>query len=245
MPALLVLTLLALCAQPAFAHGGHHGHDTSGAVVLLCAGAALIAAAWTLRRHWRTPAFVIGASAGLAVCTGLAAVYAALSGAPFARHMFGQMLLMDAAAPLAALSLARWVRVAPAWAAATHAAVMWGWHIPALYAATLTAPGVHIAMQGTFFLAGIAFWSSVLRARGSRGSRAVFWLFMTVMHTGFLGALLTFTGQPLYGAALPDQQLGGAVMWVMGTAVYAAAGLFVAARWFEALERGPLHERAA
>jgi cytochrome c oxidase assembly factor CtaG len=65
-------------------------------------------------------------------------------------------------------------------------------------------------------------------------------MFITALHTSFLGALLVFAQHPLYplqlaGAGrwglepLEDQQLAGLVMWVPGGLVYAAAALLILA----------------
>jgi len=53
------------------------------------------------------------------------------------------------------------------------------------------------------------------------------------MHTGSLGALLTFARAPLYPPGdLADQQLAGLVMWVPGGLVYLAAmATVVAGTW--------------
>jgi putative membrane protein len=70
----------------------------------------------------------------------------------------------------------------------------------------------------------------------------VFWLFITMLHTGALGVLLTFSGAPWYPAdsgalaawgltPLTDQQLGGVIMWVPGGTIYVIAALALAARW--------------
>jgi cytochrome c oxidase assembly factor CtaG len=67
------------------------------------------------------------------------------------------------------------------------------------------------------------------------------------MHTGFLGALLTFAREPLYGEArdLQDQQLAGLIMWVVGAIPYLIAAGWCGLRWYrqmvrrmEAAERG-------
>ncbi len=63
---------------------------------------------------------------------------------------------------------------------------------------------------------------------------------------GFLGALLTFAGRPLYAShlsttvafgmgPLADQQLAGLVMWVPGMAPYAAAAAWIATRRWRAM----------
>ena len=65
---------------------------------------------------------------------------------------------------------------------------------------------------------------------------AVLYVFTTSLHSGVLGALLTFAPRlwyPIYDArtaawglsALEDQQLAGLLMWIPGGAVHAAAAL--------------------
>jgi cytochrome c oxidase assembly factor CtaG len=58
------------------------------------------------------------------------------------------------------------------------------------------------------------------------------------MHTGFLGALLTFANAPFYGdtRSLADQQLAGLIMWVIGGIPYFIASLWIAYRWFRQME---------
>ena len=80
---------------------------------------------------------------------------------------------------------------------------------------------------------------------------SLLYLFTTTVHTGVLGALLTFTRRPLYASmeqgltpwlglsALEDQQLGGLIMWVPGALVYVGAGLWLLSRWV-----GPEHSLA-
>jgi putative membrane protein len=62
-----------------------------------------------------------------------------------------------------------------------------------------------------------------------------------MMHTGALGALLTFATTPWYDAyaggtaafgltPVEDQQLGGLVMWIPGGTAYLVAGLYLVAR---------------
>ena len=69
----------------------------------------------------------------------------------------------------------------------------------------------------------------------------VLYLFTTLLHTGALGALLTFAPRPWYAAygagpaawgltPLEDQQLAGLVMGVPASLGYLAAGLALLAR---------------
>ena len=70
---------------------------------------------------------------------------------------------------------------------------------------------------------------------------------ITLMHTGFLGALLTFANAPLYATpnsvigaplrTLADQQLAGLLMWVVGGFPYFAAAVWIGYRWYQQLQR--------
>jgi putative membrane protein len=95
---------------------------------------------------------------------------------------------------------------------------------------------------------------TLLRGREGRVGRpiALVYLFITAVHTGILGALLTCSTRvwyPLYDSTtapwgltpLEDQQLAGAIMWVLGGLAYLIAAL-IAASWLE--EREPRMVRA-
>ena len=80
------------------------------------------------------------------------------------------------------------------------------------------------------------------------------YLFTTAVHTGILGALLTFAPHlwyPAYGTTmqawglspLEDQQIGGLLMWVPASLVYLIAGLALFAAWMK--ESDALLERAS
>ena len=73
----------------------------------------------------------------------------------------------------------------------------------------------------------------------------------TTIHTGLLGALLTFAPTPWYpllaprvGAwslsALEDQQLAGLIMWVPMGSIYLVGSVALMAPWLSAIERGRL-----
>lgn len=193
-----------------------------------------------------------------------------LGGALFSMHMVQHELMMVVAAPLFVMSrpieawtwalpaawrqplagagrlrpvTAAWLAItAPVGAWALHAAALWGWHIPWIFEAALTNEGVHALQHASFLGTALLFWWSVL-GRGVRRPDAagLASLFTTMLHTGALGALLTFAPHPWYahyaGAAalglgpLEDQQLGGLVMWVPGGLAYLVAGLAIVAAW--------------
>ena len=124
-----------------------------------------------------------------------------------------------------------------------HAAALWLWHVPALFQATLRSEWVHTAQHLSFFVSALLFWWALLYA-GSRAASgaSVVYVFTTAIHTGVLGALLTFAPvviypayvktAPLWGLTpLEDQQIGGLIMWVPAGVVYTIAGLALFAWW--------------
>jgi putative membrane protein len=66
-------------------------------------------------------------------------------------------------------------------------------------------------------------------------------LFTTAIHTGVLGALMTFARTPWYPdytqstafglSPIADQQLAGMIMWIPGSLGYLIAALFSVRRW--------------
>lgn len=158
-------------------------------------------------------------------------------------HMVQHELLMVVAAPLLALGKPveawRWVfplRIPkllsdPGFAWGLHAVGIWLWHAPPLFEAAVRSPWLHLAQHASFFLPAAIFWWAVL-APSSRPLGALVALFTTMLHTGALGALMTFSRSSWYaGYALEDQQLAGLVMWVPAGLAYPAALLFVVSRW--------------
>jgi putative membrane protein len=143
-----------------------------------------------------------------------------------------------------------------------HGAALWIWHAPALYEAALTDPWIHWLQHLSFFVTAPLFWRALLQGReGERGyGAAVFYLFVTSLHTGFLGILLAFFRRPIYptqtsGAAewgltpLEDQQLAGLFMWIPAGIVYAGVALILAGLWIarsgSSRSRGEHHAYAA
>jgi cytochrome c oxidase assembly factor CtaG len=88
---------------------------------------------------------------------------------------------------------------------------------------------------------------AVLRAWTQSICWGVLYVFTTAIHTGVLGALLTFAPHAWYPAyqmttpawgltPLEDQQIGGLIMWVPGSLVYIVAGLGLFAGWLKQSE---------
>lgn len=213
-------------------------------------------------------------SGWIALAAALSPPLESITGVSFAAHMAQHEILMLLAAPLLVLSRPQGVLIwglpdslhrravglttsrrlrgvtsllcAPLAAWILHAVVLWGWHLPAAFQATLVSEPMHWLQHSSFFLAALIFWYSVLTpgARSERAGAAFLSVFTTAMHTGVLGALLTFSQvlwYPAYGgyaglSALEDQQLGGLIMWVPGGAMFLIAAIAMGARWMTALE---------
>jgi putative membrane protein len=188
----------------------------------------------------------------------------------FSAHMVQHELLMIVAAPflVAGRPLAVWLWALPGrnvlaaavrhpllrlpWLLLTrplvswllHAVALWAWHVPRLFNGALASNAMHGWQHTSFLVSALLFWWAILgdgRERPHRGG-AMLYLFTTMLHTGALGALLTWSAVPWYPSyestavfygfdALEDQQLGGLVMWIPGAMAYLIAGLFLAAHW--------------
>ena len=163
----------------------------------------------------------------------------ALSSALFAARTGHHVLLVAVAAPLIAWAAPR-MKVGPlALATAVQAVVFWAWHAPAAYGWALSDDGAYWLMQLSLLGTAVWFWAGVRRASAPAAVAA---LLIAMVAMGLLGALLTFTGQPVYAphfattaawglTPLADQQAAGLIMWAPAAAVYLAAALLVLGRW--------------
>ena len=135
-----------------------------------------------------------------------------------------------------------------AWA--IHAAALWIWHLPYLFQATLTSDLVHTLQHISFFGSAVLFWWAIIASpRGVKIYGAgILYLFTTSIHSGILGAFLTFSRRLFYPAytdsaaawgltPLEDQQLGGLIMWVPAGIVYIGAALIMFAGWLNESEK--------
>jgi cytochrome c oxidase assembly factor CtaG len=136
------------------------------------------------------------------------------------------------------------VITAPLVAWAFHGLAIWIWHMPALYDAAVGNEGIHTLQHATFVGTSALFWWGMLYGRYGRAGygAAVFYVFTTVIHTGILGAMVTFAGTllyPIYAAPaaargidpLADQQLAGLLMWIPACFVLTLLGLALFAAW--------------
>jgi putative membrane protein len=138
----------------------------------------------------------------------------------FSAHMTMHMAVVAVAAPLLALAVA-------------------GWHAPALHHAARHSLSALLLEQLSFLTSGLYLWCATLgRVDGAgnespRRAAGVVALLLTSMHMTLLGALIALATRPLYphGVGRPmdqlleDQQLGGAIMLLVGGLSYLTGGL--------------------
>ncbi len=172
--------------------------------------------------------------------------FCALTSALFSARAVHHLALTAVAAPLLA---AAWpsgpVRGGVGLWAAVHAVTFWLWHAPPAYEAALSNDAAYWLMQASLLLAALALWRAV---RAASLPAAIAALLATMVQMGLLGALLTLADTALYAphalaplawglTPLADQQLAGLIMWAPGAALYLAAALHTASRWFESERR--------
>jgi putative membrane protein len=196
----------------------------------------------------------------------------------FSAHMVEHEIVMVVAAPLLVVSrplipflwampiawrrklggMRRLRGFRPIWEGATrpltawiaHAAVLWVWHIPAVFRAALASEALHAVQHLCFLAAALLYWWSLLcrREGADMQGAGVVSLFATSVQTALLGALLTLSSAARYGAdprfaaicgltPLEDQQLAGLIMWVPAGLTYVGAALVLMLRLFGAAER--------
>jgi putative membrane protein len=222
-------------------------------------------------RFWQAGCFALG---WVCLAVALVSPVHELGERLFTAHMLEHEVLMTVAAPLLVLARpvgGMLFGLPPAWRSAVggigrsnpvahlwqfltdplvatllHGVAIWIWHAPVLFNAALNNPFVHGVQHVSFFGSALLFWWALLRGRARRRGygAAVFYLFVTALHSGFLGILLAVARQPLYPGqnaaapewgltALEDQQLAGLIMWVPAGLVYAVATLAMVAIWIQ------------
>lgn len=226
-------------------------------------------------RRWEAVAFAAG---WFALFVALVSPLHPLGEVLFSAHMTQHELLMLVAAPLIVLgrpvvaflwsvpvawsrrmgqwTKARWFQrswksiTMPLTAWVIHAAALWIWHVPFLFQATLRSDLVHTLQHVSFLGSALLFWWALIHGpQGALGyGAAALYVFTTSVHSGVLGALITFAGTVIYPAyaqstaswgltPLEDQQIGGLIMWVPAGLVYIVAGLALCAGWLRESDR--------
>jgi putative membrane protein len=232
--------------------------------------------------RWQAVAFVAG---WLSIVIALVSPLHPWGEVLFSAHMTQHEILMLVSAPLLVLSrplVATVWAMPPAWRKSTggffktrpvenvshfitypltawaiHLFALWIWHVPALFQATLRSDLIHTFQHVIFFGSALLFWWAIVA--GPRGAvsygAGVLYLFTTSIHSGILGAFLTFTSRvwyPSYSGSttswgltpIEDQQLGGLIMWVPAGLVYIVAALIMFAGWMAESEKRVRHREA-
>jgi putative membrane protein len=216
-------------------------------------------------REWRVVAFLGG---WISLVAALVSPLHWLGEHLFSFHMIEHEILMAVSAPLLVVAMPigtllwafpRPVRLAAgrllkrpvvtvswAWLSAgrnatiVHGVAIWAWHAPVLFDAAVTSVVLHRLQHLSFLLTAILFWWSVF-LRSNTGA-AAWHVFVTMLHTSVLGALMALAPRVLYQprtasvatwglTPLEDQQLAGLIMWVPAGTIYAGAALVLLALW--------------
>jgi putative membrane protein len=134
----------------------------------------------------------------------------------------------------------------PFLASALFNATLWIWHAPPMLYAMMSNEGLHIGVNILYLATGLLFWWPLLNPTGeekralSLGGKLAY-LFFSDMPMMLLGAGMTFS-PPLYTIAMTnpsmnmavtqlDQQLGGLLMWVVGSIFFIVLASIFFLRW--------------
>lgn len=145
-----------------------------------------------------------------------------------------------------------------AWSAGI--ATLWIWHVPAFYNVALAHQGIHILEHESFLVTATIFWWPVIAPVEERRIpplSAIVYLSLGMASESILGIILTFAPVGFYPAylhpfdtfgVLPlirrswgitaeiDQQIGGLLMWIGGSAIFLIAILGALNRWYGAAD---------
>ena len=249
--------------------------DWSVVIGLLILGGAYLYGAGPLRERFGWAEYVEPGKVA-AFFGGLLVIFLALVGPLhelaenyfFTAHMTQHLLLQLAMPPLLILGTPNWLLrpllrsprvvrmgrllVHPVTAFALFNAVLVGWHLPPLYDLALKHHNLHIAQHFIFMVTAVIAWWPLLSPLPElprpHPSVQMVYLFAQSVPMGFLGAIITFAGEPTYTfyaeaprlwgiSALVDQQLGGVLMKSAAGVVFLVALSVVFFTWFAREER--------
>jgi cytochrome c oxidase assembly factor CtaG len=200
----------------------------------------------------------------------------------FSAHMVQHLLLGDIAPLLMLLALSRVIMrpltrrlqyleralgplAHPACALVLWLALIYFWHIPAMYDAALEHSAIHALQHVSFFTAGLLVWWPLIQPVPMRNRLSGMWTFGYIgaakLGLASLGLWLTWTSTVAYTyyehvpriwglSAITDQNVGGAIMMVEQSVLLVSVlavlfGRMLAQSEQEELRRERLEERAA
>jgi len=147
-------------------------------------------------------------------------------------------------APLRAISRALG-RPVPSFVA--FSVVLLGWHVPAMFDATLESSTLHAFEHTLFFFTAVLFWKQVIPSAPlhiSLGSpQRVVFLIGGMIVSWALAVVLALAPHPLYSyyadlasrpggiSAMADQQLAAGIMWVPGSVTFLIVLFVYVHRW--------------
>ena len=136
----------------------------------------------------------------------------------------------------------------PVFTTALFLSVLFLWQVPAAHNAALRNAGLHEFMHFTMLTSGFLFWWLVVdpkphRSRLHYGLR-ILYLGLIIIPNTMLGAAITFADHAIYSAyagvaqpysisLLTDQQIGGAILWVLGDMMSVIVAGFVMIMWYQ------------
>jgi putative membrane protein len=126
------------------------------------------------------------------------------------------------------------------------------WHLPAFYEAALGTPALHAFEHACFFVAGLLMWGALLEPLPGPGwfgsaQKATYVLVVRALGCAILGNIFIWAGTPFYPhyavgerewgiAALTDQQVGGAIMFIWGALITVSLFSWLFLRWIREAE---------
>lgn len=123
---------------------------------------------------------------------------------------------------------------------------LWIWHAPPLFKAMMDTAGLHAFADLLYLVTGLLFWWPLLnptqeaKSALSLGGKLAY-LFFSDMPMMLLGAGMTFSA-PLYSFSMTnpsmrmivtaeDQQVGGLLMWIVGSLFFIVLASILFLRW--------------
>ena len=160
------------------------------------------------------------------------------------RWLAGGLSHGERTAPLRAVSRALGRPVA---SFVVFSVVLLGWHVPAMFDATLESSTLHAFEHTLFFFTAVLFWKQVIASPPLRArlvaSQRVLYAVGGMIVSWVLAVVLALAPHPLYSyyadlgsrpggiSAMADQQLAAGIMWVPGSVTFLIVLFVYVHRW--------------